>query len=230
MHLRCMFKTVVLFVLVPVFMCLCSVEARAVYSDEQTHDDDTFLSEKLGKKKFSSKVWKEVKEDMHFEKKDEPEHSNFSLPSWNLPPGIAYIFFGVLIIVALAFIINSIRGSFRPQPEALAFSFEAEENKEGFTDKDFSPLLAEALAAQNYLLALRLRFLVLLKEMAYRKVITWRNEKTNREYAAQLSGTHWLVDFVFISRVYETAWYGSRRVNAQEFEAFDLRCKNFFNQ
>ena len=74
---------------------------------------------------------------------------------------------------------------------------------------DFQARLAEAEAAGNYRLALRLGYLQLLKHLADQGLIRWQPDKTNHAYLAELPPTGPLRPaFRELTRQFEYVWYG----------------------
>ena len=68
--------------------------------------------------------------------------------------------------------------------------------------------LAEAEAAGNYRLALRLGYLQLLKLLSDQNLIRWQPDKTNHAYLAELPGEHLRAPFRELTRQFEYVWYG----------------------
>ncbi len=81
---------------------------------------------------------------------------------------------------------------------------------------DYSGLLEDALANQNYRLAIRYLYIITLQKLQMAELIQWHKEKTNRDYYYELP-----VDFqpVFndVLRVYEYVWYGEFQASEELF-------------
>jgi hypothetical protein len=69
----------------------------------------------------------------------------------------------------------------------------------------------------NYRMAIRLRFLRLLKTMSERQIIRYLQERTNLDYLMQLHGTDWYRTFFPLVRHFEYSWYGKFEVNAGQY-------------
>lgn len=89
---------------------------------------------------------------------------------------------------------------------------------------DFADSIAEATVQRNYRLAVRLYYLKTLKELADRKMIDWRINKTNRSYVYELNSPTLRPDFERITLQFEYAWYGDFSVDETQF----LNIKNQF--
>ncbi|MCO4292893.1 DUF4129 domain-containing protein [Solitalea sp. MAHUQ-68] len=82
---------------------------------------------------------------------------------------------------------------------------------------DFEQLITEALEQKNFRLAVRLYYLKVLRELDERELISWKPEKTNRNYINELSAKDLKADFQQITLCFEYVWYGEFKVAEQEF-------------
>lgn len=94
---------------------------------------------------------------------------------------------------------------------------------------DFYKLLEEALAKDDYRLALRLKFLIILNKLTQTEKIKWKPYKTNRIYIRELKNTPYQSNFRNIANIFEYIWYGVSDVNRREYEAFSLEFESFLN-
>lgn len=78
----------------------------------------------------------------------------------------------------------------------------------------------------NYRLAIRLRFLRLLKQLSERQIIQYLDERTNLDYLMQLQQSPWYNDFFRLMRHYEFSWYGLFDVSESQYG----RIKSDFEQ
>jgi hypothetical protein len=75
-------------------------------------------------------------------------------------------------------------------------------------------------------------FLRLLKEMAEKNIIQYKQDRTNLDYLLQLQPTGYYHDFFRITRNYEYSWYGLFDISEDaynkvknDFTQFDLQIK-----
>lgn len=94
---------------------------------------------------------------------------------------------------------------------------EMEEMPEDIFKIPYQRELDKAIAAGNYRLAVRLLYLSLLKQLADKGRIHYRQESTNSDYLAQLFKTPLYSDFFRVTRHYEYSWYGQFPVSEQIF-------------
>ncbi len=88
---------------------------------------------------------------------------------------------------------------------------------------DFDTLISDALAQNNYRLALRYRFLKLLKELSKAGYIQWHFEKTNSDYYKELKTESVRSGFKEVSYLYDYVWYGEFTLDARGFEEAQYR-------
>ena len=68
--------------------------------------------------------------------------------------------------------------------------------------------IAEAIQQNQFRLAVRLLYLQTLMRLAHKKLIHFKQDKTNSQYLAQLYNTFYYKDFFNLTRHFEYTWYG----------------------
>jgi len=81
--------------------------------------------------------------------------------------------------------------------------------------------------AGDYRLAIRLMFLRLLKQLSQKKIIEYKQERTNFDYLSQLHATGFYNDFFRLTRNYEYTWYGKFEVSGETFGIIKSEFENF---
>ena len=106
-----------------------------------------------------------------------------------------------------------------------------EEPEENLPDDIFSISyereIGKAVEAKNYRLAIRLWYLNTLKELADRKIIDYRQDRTDSEYVNSLSGGRFYTQFFRLTRNFEYTWYGQFRINENAFQVIQQDFYNF---
>jgi hypothetical protein len=99
-------------------------------------------------------------------------------------------------------------------PRALPLAYEA--GQENIHELNFTDALAQAEAAGNLRLAVRLGYLQLLKQLTDRDFIAWQPDKTNQTYLHELATSRPTARpaFTELTRQFEYAWYGELPVSA----------------
>ncbi|WP_135432220.1 DUF4129 domain-containing protein [Hymenobacter fodinae] len=95
---------------------------------------------------------------------------------------------------------------------------------------DFATALAEAEAAANYRLAVRLGYLQVLRHLAEQRLIDWQPEKTNHYYLQELAGTRWAAEFATLTRQFEYVWYGELPIAPEAYPALRESRQHFLHQ
>jgi hypothetical protein len=82
---------------------------------------------------------------------------------------------------------------------------------------DFNTRINEAVEQRNYRLAVRLLYLQTLKRLTDRGLIQWQANKTNRQYAYELTGNPARLPFEQLTTQFEYVWYGDFPVDEARF-------------
>lgn len=88
----------------------------------------------------------------------------------------------------------------------------------------------KAVAQGNYRLAIRLQYLRMLKAMAERNIIRYKQDKTNLDYMMELQPTVFYNNFFRTTRHYEFAWYGNFPVSQETYILVRHGFDDFENQ
>ncbi|MDP5107192.1 MAG: hypothetical protein NWQ31_13595 [Polaribacter sp.] len=92
---------------------------------------------------------------------------------------------------------------------------------------DLETLLQQAIAAQEFRLAIRYYYLLSLKGLSTKKFIDYHKDKTNSAYLFEIENTELRNTFSYISYVYTYVWYGEFPINEQHFKAAQLKYQSF---
>nr|WP_235998370.1 DUF4129 domain-containing protein [Hymenobacter sp. BT559] len=103
-------------------------------------------------------------------------------------------------------------------PRALPLAYET--GQENIHELNFADALAQAEAAGNLRLAVRLGYLQLLKQLTDRDFIAWQPDKTNQAYLRELAASQPTARpaFAELTRQFEYAWYGELPVSAALYQ------------
>lgn len=122
---------------------------------------------------------------------------------------------GVFVVLKLLQIDFTAMLGRAPRRMPLAYDTAAE----NIHEVDFASRLAEAEAAGNWRLAVRLGYLQLLKTLSDRSFINWQPDKTNHAYLAELPPNGAIrADFREITRQFEFVWYGELTLSGPLYE------------
>lgn len=134
---------------------------------------------------------------------------------------LPYILLGVLVYLLVRFFlkVNS-NAVITASKEKGSISYSEEE--EIIKSQDIPALIKDAIRNKNYRLAIRYYYLLALKQLTDREIITWQAQKTNEDYIKELNALPIRSDFEHITRIYDYVWYGEFDVDNYKFEALKI--------
>lgn len=94
----------------------------------------------------------------------------------------------------------------------------------------FDVAIDEAVQNQNYRLAIRLLYLRNLKTLSDQLIIAWQPNKTNTAYVNEITDIALRNFFKDITNIFEYAWYGSREISKEDYDAIKDQFIHFQNQ
>lgn len=94
-------------------------------------------------------------------------------------------------------------------------SFKDEE--ELIKNSDLNELIDNALAQNNYRLAVRYYYLKTLQQLSKRNIIDWQGQKTNEDYLKEIDNAALKNRFSNITYLYDFIWYGEFPINSEGY-------------
>lgn len=91
------------------------------------------------------------------------------------------------------------------------------DEEEIIQSKDIRKLIEEAVATENYRLAVRYYYLLVLQQLSETGYIDYQFPKTDQEYLAEIKQESLKKQFEQITRIYDFIWYGSFDVTAANY-------------
>ena len=93
-------------------------------------------------------------------------------------------------------------------------------------NKDIQDFINQALKENNYRLAVRFYYLLLLQQLSKKDIIDWQLEKTNHDYVFEIKNDLIRYQFTKVTRIYDFIWYGNFEVDENTFAKAE---KEFLN-
>jgi hypothetical protein len=121
-----------------------------------------------------------------------------------------------LIFLLIKLVGADLSNIFKKEPRQAALPYN--ESLENIYEIDFDNEIETALAQRNYKLAIRLLYLVSLKQLNDAHLIHWQIDKTNQAYLDELSNTEQRQSFTVLTRQFEYVWYGNFPVDSSSFQ------------
>lgn len=156
--------------------------------------------------------------DRDFKKKEEnrPESGwNWVISQKWFDTLIWAIIIGGFASVIIWFLISSNVKIFSKKAKTIQGSDQVPEN---IFEINYNEEINNAMREGNYRLAIRLHFLRLLKNLAEKNAIHYKEDATNFDYLGQLKDSSYYNGFFKVTRYYEYAWYGGFAVNEELFK------------
>ncbi|MEN9339143.1 MAG: hypothetical protein RIQ62_455 [Bacteroidota bacterium] len=92
---------------------------------------------------------------------------------------------------------------------------------------DWEVQLRKALEKENYRLAIRLHYLMILQKLEAENYIQYSKQKTNSDYIQEVKAKRNDNDFTRITRHFEYVWYGQFPLQKEEYESIEIHCLTF---
>lgn len=141
--------------------------------------------------------------------------------------------FIVLVIVVLVFVISKLIGTNiwlkNKKKEGGEEKIDIEAIEENLMESDLMRWLRKAVEEKNYQLALRIYYLMIIKELSIKGLILWKKEKTNLEYLYEMRDHSSHSQFEEITGIYQLVWYGEKELGDKYLINASHKFKDYFN-
>lgn len=94
-------------------------------------------------------------------------------------------------------------------------------------DSDLSKILKDVLSENKYKLAIRIRFLMILKYLIEKEYIKWEIDKTNVDYLTEMHNQKEYAEFEYLVIIYERIWFSDVEVSLNDFNILNVFFTNF---
>ena len=212
---------------------------------------EQYVEEDVNRRAFEQQDWKKAIEGLNYEepasqkkrreeaeqrKRQEGQHGEryeamrrepgFGMSS-QLGSAILKFLAILLIAVVVAILLRAILGlemaprNKKIRRQGISGPINLDEIEENIHETDLDAYIRQALAEGDYVLAIRLYYLAILKELSLKKAIRWKKDKTNRQYLQEMQQSALAVPFGEATRFFEQAWYGGRPVGESEYRQME---------
>ncbi len=218
-----------------------STYEKAQTEEEEEEDTNTSQADTGVLRTISESKWNKLKEDKAFiytkEKKKEtkphttsyhppPLHSIGNFFNAGLFKLLMFLVVGILLFFILRHLfLNEESNLFNKRRKKLKTSDEPFENIEVFSEWELA--LKNALAKNDYRLAVRVLYLETLQKLHQQGLITFEQEKTNWDYVTQLSGTLHTQSFTTLTTYFDYIWYGNFLIDSEKYHTVETLYRNF---
>lgn len=101
---------------------------------------------------------------------------------------------------------------------------------ENIENADIHALIKNAENDNDYRLAIRYYYLLVLKTLSLKNHIKFEDDKTNNEYLDEVSSKPFSKDFAYTSYLYNYIWYGEFPLNTDKYNKAKNNFSSFLNQ
>ncbi|HRH65788.1 MAG TPA: hypothetical protein PLU53_05790 [Bacteroidia bacterium] len=174
----------------------------------------------VDKHSFDRAKWESLTRDIDYS--DEKPSSPGKSHTWNfsLGPELAKtILFTGIAALLIYLLYKTLKGNFSARNKKIgnksrAFALLEEES---IHEMDLEKSFRQALSGQNYREAIRIKYLMAIRELSKNKLILWKKDKTNHDYLSETFHTAVYSSFADITLLFERFWYGEADLNEQKF-------------
>ena len=196
-------------------------------ADNEAADSLSFYLDE-SKEGYFDEEWKE-----DFEELKKLEQRKVVRKSWSFPDfmaGFIKVLLYGMAIALLAFLIYKVleKHLFVKNKKTKQKSLSDEKTVEEIESIDeLEQLYNEAVKSGNYRLAVRIQYLMIIRELSQQNLIVWKKDKTNREYIREMRKSNSFDAFREITNLFERIWYGHFDINKATFEKISPRFRDF---
>jgi len=151
--------------------------------------------------------------------------------SWLFSPAFTYsVLFVIIILLLILFYklyLKNLLANTSERKERSYHFFEEKDLDEHFYEMDLEHILNSALASKDWKMAIRIHYLILLKDLIDRGRIAWHRDLTNMQIARQLASLKLENEFKKVIAVVELFWYGDQLADSNDLLQFKELLSNF---
>lgn len=174
------------------------------------------------KRKLEPIEQKVKKQEKHVSVK---ENNDIGNPS-NYFEGIGFIVIALIILGIIFAVFKNIEGR---NDSKLHDDINLDEI-EDIENVDLKSMFNNSVKQEDYRLALRLKFLVILQKLSSQQIIKWKPDKTNRTYSREIQNNDLQRDFTSVVQIFEKIWYGLFEIDKRSFTVFNDTFEKFLKK
>ncbi len=129
---------------------------------------------------------------------------------------LPYLLLALFLYLVIRFFVNTHARSVilnKKNPNTVSLS----EEERIIKTEDIEQLIKDALAQNDYRLAIRYYYLFVLKQLSERNLIDWQRQKTNDDYIQELSNPELKNIFGRATLLYDYIWYGEFAIDQERY-------------
>ncbi len=183
--------------------------------------------------------WVEITEGKNYDENDDENDDDIIDPPemkqfFQIPEYGQFFAYGILIVILAVLVYFLISEIILTKKIGIGFGHDKKISVHNFDDDLEKPeldrLLQEALDQNLLHVAVRIRFLLLLRFLSEKKILRFKAGKTNRNYIDEMAQYGHHNDFMKIVLIFEKIWYGNIAVDQRDFVIISNLFNNFSQQ
>lgn len=133
----------------------------------------------------------------------------------------------VIILTLVIFIIYVVFSNVKIHKKATPLDLIIESEEVNVEEIDAITGYLTALASGDYRLAIRMQFIRVLQYLSKHGFITWKPNKTNRQYLGEIEDRNRHMVFKELAHIYDLVWYGHTLITNHDFERINPKFQKF---
>jgi uncharacterized membrane protein SpoIIM required for sporulation len=210
------------------------------YYEQQSKRENhrKYFKSEISPKKFDESAVKKATKDLSYEEEEikrkqrEKNWFNFKKKDGIFSAATARIILFVLAAGVIVFVLYLIvkRNLSSRNKELKKKVYSLEEAEENLHEADLEALLDSFLKKGNHSAVVRMYFLILLRDLHEAELISWKKDKTNREYILEMSDTPHAAEFVSLTAIYEWVYFGELPITNGDFNMVQARFRQLIGK
>lgn len=193
-----------------IFITILTIISQEVLPNEPVRQFDREEWNKITEGRSYTESEKEVKE-----KERQGQSSPFRINN-DILKIAGYALVSAMLIVIIFIIIRNMLNESRKKV-SNSRQAEIEDLNERPMETDLEAMLREALNNGEYRLAFRIRYLMVIRALHTRELISWRKEKTNHDYLKEVKDQPWFDSFRGRTLLFDKFWYGLYPISREHY-------------
>ena len=142
-----------------------------------------------------------------------------------------FIAIGVVLLALLLYHLFFKKGNFNKTQDIAPTNYHSEDLDPTTLNQSALEIdLENAISSENYRLAIRILYTMVLKALVEKSLIIWEKKKTNYHYLLEIKQPKEKEEFTRTIRIFEWVWYGKNQLNKAEFKSANAYYRNFLKQ
>ena len=186
----------------------------------QVRADISIDSSAVSKHEFSKSQWEKMTKDIDYSSDTAPRPGKKRSFGFSMNPDIVKTILFIGVGALLIFLLYKImRGNYFARNKKISTStgFLNIRDEENIQEMDLEQMYSRALEGKDYREAIRVKYLMAIRELSRHKIIHWKKEKTNHDYLTETFPTGIYFPFADITHIFERFWYGEAEINENKF-------------